>query len=170
MNQEKKEQMDTEELSLRRIGKFPKLGLIKKVFAWEKEIRAAIYAARNDRPRREKLPGGGKFGGSPTENEAIAHMTPLRSVTLPNGFVLRRPEKWVEVIDSTYSYFNDNAMRAAFQRGSQGERYWHICDELHISKSSFYNVMVRGEDYAVAVACELGLISIIGSGREKNGE
>ena len=61
-----------EDLSLRRVGKFPKLGLIKKVFAWENDIRAAIYAARHDRPRGEKLIGGGKYGGSPTENQAIA--------------------------------------------------------------------------------------------------
>ena len=61
MEKEEKEQRDNEELSLRRVGKFPKLGLIKKVFAWENDIRAAIYAARNDRPRREKLPGGGRF-------------------------------------------------------------------------------------------------------------
>lgn len=168
MEKEEKEQRDNEELSLRRVGKFPKLGLIKKVFAWENDIRAAIYAARHDRPRREKLPGGGKYGGSPTENEAIANITPLKAVTLPNGFILRQPEKWIHVIESTYDYFSDKLMRDAFQRGSHGQRYWHICEELHISKSSFYNIMVRGEDFAVAVACELGLISIIKPGREKN--
>ena len=161
------EEREVEDLSLRRVGKFPKLGLIKRVFAWENDIRAAIYAARNDRPRGEKLIGGGKYGGSPTENQAIANITPLKSVTLPNGFILRQPEKWINVIESTYDYFSDKLMRDAFQRGSHGQRYWHICEELHISKSSFYNIMVRGEDFAVAAACELGLISIIKSGREK---
>lgn len=155
--------MEVEELSsFRRARKFPKLKLIGHIFRREQEIRKAVWEVRNDSAHDSERVGGGSSGkiSSPTEMQAIKAMTPIRKITLADGFWLNRPEDWLKVVDYTYKFFTADDL-PIFQAAAKGVHYKKACRELGITHGTYYNMLRDGQNYAIAVACQLGLINII---------
>lgn len=149
---------------IRRAKKFPKLGLIEQILYRENSIRDAVKEYRIDSPRPDTA-GSIKSKGttsSPTEVKALKNLIEIPCVTLHDGFSVRRPEKWLDVIDATYHYFDyDDVSRKAFaMRYRQNKNYIQITAELGLNPSTFYRTIEKGQDFAIAVACQLGLIRI----------
>lgn len=134
---------------------------IDMIFYREKEIRRAVKNARLES-------AGGHTGGSsghalvsdPTAVQGIKAATELKSVTLCDGVVVHHPEKWLNVIDATYARLDDWQRRAVKMR-YQGEKYTEVGAKLHISKSTYYAMVNEAQTFAIAAACQLGLVRIV---------
>lgn len=134
---------------------------IDMIFYRENEIRRAVKNARLES-------AGGHTGGSsghalvsdPTAVQGIKAATELKSVTLYDGVVVRHPEKWLSVIDATYARLDDWQQRAVKMR-YQGEKYTEVGMKLHISKSTYYAMVNEAQTFAIAAACQLGLVRIV---------
>ena len=111
---------------------------------------------------------GGHTGGSsghalvsdPTAVQGIKAATELKSVTLYDGVVVHYPEKWLNVIDATYARLDDWQRRAVRMR-YQGEKYTEVGAKLHISKSTYYAMVNEAQTFAIAAACQLGLVRVV---------
>lgn len=134
---------------------------IDMIFYREKEIRRAIRKARLDSPIK---PISGSIEHSlvsdPTAIQGIKAATELKSVTLYDGVVIQYPEKWLNVIDETYARLDEWKRRAVRMR-YQGEKYTEVGMKLHISKSTYYAMINEAQHFAIAAACQFGLIRII---------
>lgn len=134
---------------------------IDMIFYRENEIRRAVKNARLESV-------GGHTGGSsghalvsdPTAVQGIKAATELKSVTLYDGVVVRHPEKWLSVIDATYARLDDWQRRAVKMR-YQGEKYTEVAAKLHISKSTYYAMINEAQNFAIAAACQFGLIKVV---------
>lgn len=120
-----------------------------------------------DEARQEPYSGGHSGGSAghafvsdPTANAAIRAADELQSVRLNDGFVVRRPETWLEVVRQVY------AGVPSFERDVM-QTYFSGCDRIatseqyHISEATVY--FYRGELLAsmVAAACQAGLVYVI---------
>ena len=137
-------------------------GYVRKIeFAFYNEelIRDAVEEARWKVTRPELKNGSGL--SDPTAFEAIRHLTPIEAVTV-KGVELKKPEKWLLVIDKTYEwckrrgeiYFNVASGRY------EGRYFADTCVESAISESQYYLMLERIRHYAALQAVQNGLIYV----------
>ena len=134
---------------------------IDMIFYREKEIRRAVKNARLES-------AGGHTGGSsgqalvrdPAAVLGIKAATDLKSVTLYDGVIIHHPEKWLNVIDATYTRLDDWQRQAVKMRYA-GEKYTHVGATLHISKSTYYSMLNEAQHFAIAAACQFGLVKVV---------
>lgn len=134
---------------------------IDMIFYREKEIRRAVKNARLESV-------GGHTGGSsghalvsdPTAVQGIKAATELKSVTLYDGTVIRHPEKWLKVIDGTHKHLYDLEQKV-IKRKYGNETYKKTCIDLQISTNTYYVIVNKARGFAVAAACQLGLIKVL---------
>lgn len=144
----------------RRNGYF---GTIDFIFYNEQEIREAVQQARLD---------GGNIGAikivngtgmtDPTARQAIKNLTPLTSVTIHGGQIVKRPEHWLKVIDKTYGWCKlqkDNRYEVT-RRRYENEDYRKTCRELNISNSTRRRLLELAQMYAALQAVQFGLIQV----------
>lgn len=151
----------SEAAKYRRFLKFPKQGLISEVFHHEDAIRAAIQEARMDKPAPKVTIKGHAFISNPTENKAIRNLTPLRQIECRDGFWLNNPERWLDVIEHTYKFCPDASSKKAFRMWADGYNVTQISMRVGMSQTAFYDMRMRLQDYATALAAQYGLIKIV---------
>ncbi len=95
----------------------------------------------------------------PTAINAIKGITPIKSVTLFDGVVVRHPEKWLAVIDATYNNLDD-LQRKAVKMRYQGKTYNDINEKVHISRTVYYAMLTDARNFAIAAACQINLIRV----------
>lgn len=131
------------------------------VFFAEKEIRAAVIDARN-------RPSGGTTGGSnghafisdPTAMTAMRNTTELRSVVLKSERKVSYPERWLAVLERTYSACDDIKQQVA-KRHYRGEHYGRTCRELNITQSTYSYLLNDVRHFAAVCAAQMGLIRVM---------
>lgn len=128
------------------------------MFELEKEIRLAIAEYKKTGNAGDSCNSGGGMN-NPTENKALREICEVKKVTV-NGEVITYPERWLKVIESTYSRLNSDE-KEIFRMKMRGIRYVKICNEYHISSSVLYNIIDSCYHYALAAACQLGLIKVL---------
>ncbi len=134
------------------------------IFYREKEIRDAVYRARltiGISSGTLKLINTGGIS-DPTAMQAVANLTPLKSVVINDGEIIEYPERWLEVIDKTYRYCatsNDCRLEVA-KRRYRSEDYRKTCSDLHISDSTRRRLLELVKMYAALQAVQLNLIYV----------
>jgi hypothetical protein len=140
--------------------------LTKKVEAMlyrEEAIRQAVFEKRLD--------GGGHTGGGttghayvsdPTANTATRNVEPLRYVRLDDGEVIHHPEGWLKVIDETRKWCDAVKLQIYDRKYREHEHYKVVCDELHISSSTYYALLTEIRQFCKMAALQEQLIRIYG--------
>lgn len=137
--------------------------LIESMFYREREIRKAVKDARMDATTPHGEWGQQSRNGflsDPTATQAMKNMQEVPEVTLPDGFIVRYPERWLRVIDGTYSIFDDTGRQVLKSRYGW-EAHFNTCQNLHIGSSTFYRIIETARNFAKAAACQLGLVQVI---------
>lgn len=137
--------------------------LIEAIFYRECEIRKAVKDARLDAAMHYGELGhrsGKGFLSDPTAVQAIKNMQEVQQVVLHDGFIVRYPERWIRVIDGTYSIFDDMGKQVLKSRYSR-KTHFNTCYELHIGSSTFYRIIETARNFATAAACQLGLVQVM---------
>jgi len=140
--------------------------LIERRFFQEDKIRQAVFEVRNDS-------GAGKTGGNgsghafvsdPTASAAIREISPLRAVEIEAGKneteTIKWPEKWLAVIEATYRHYEGGIMEELLKYRYAGETYQWTCSKLHISNSTYYQMITEVQQFALACACQIGLVKV----------
>ncbi len=133
---------------------------IEMMFRRQAQIEQAVYEAKNDSRGHT---GGGNSGhalvSDPTASAALHQVDEVREVTLPDGYNVRWPERWLRVIDATYKKYP--ASKRALRLRCSGFTYADACEELHIGKSTYYAMLNDADSFAFAAACQLQLVRAI---------
>ena len=133
---------------------------IERMFRREKEIKQAVWEAKNDSHGRT---GGGNSGhalvSDPTAAAAMHQVEEVREVTLADGYNVRWPERWLRVINATYDKYP--ASERAIRLRCSGYAYADACEELHIGKTTYYAMLNDADSFAFAAACQLQLVRAI---------
>lgn len=142
------------------------ISYIEKRFYQYPKIKAAVFEARNDAAHAHT--GGNGSGHSyvsdPTANVAIRAATPLKAVTITilknQPEIVRRPEDWLSVVEATYKKYKGDITESVLKCRYAGENNLTTCTDLHISKNVYYCIVREANNYALACACQLGLIKV----------
>ena len=129
------------------------------VFYNEKNIRQAVIEERETAIKPELKNGSGL--SDPTARDAIRNLTPLSFVKIA-GEILKLPESWLVVIDKTYNWCKrqSSCHYEVLRRKYHNEHFRRICFDLHISPTTFHNMVNRARQYAALQAVQLNLIYV----------
>ncbi|WP_416449312.1 hypothetical protein [Megasphaera jansseni] len=135
---------------------------IELMFYREKEIKRAVRLAR------ENVTGGHSGGGNghafvsdPTALEGIRLATELKQVTLSDGVVIKRPERWLRLVDGVYEALDDISRRVATCKYRRRESWKSTTVEFGIDRNTYYTIVNDVRTLAKMGACQLGLIRVI---------
>lgn len=136
------------------------------IFYHEKQIRDAVKESRIDDVRDGSISlfpiASANSFSDPTASRALKNLTPLKSVLLKDGVIVKFPEKWLEVIDKTYSYCkmqNDCRYEVA-RRRYNNEDYRKTCIDLNVSNTTRRRLLELVQIYAALQAVQAGLIKV----------
>lgn len=139
---------------------------IEKRFYQYEKIKKAVHEARHD-PASTKTGGnssGHAFVSDPTANVAMKEVMPLRSVVIEVGKneveTVREPEKWLKIVEQTYLYYKNGIVYDILKFRYSGDTYQKTCQQLHISSSTYYQMITEAQHYALACACQVGLVKV----------
>lgn len=157
--------MQEEKKKYRRL-KLPNMGIVIKVFKHYEMIKKAVMEYRND----NNMVGSGQFVNSktsfssPTERKAIYELSEIRSVTCEDGFICKRPERWLEVINKTLNYCKkeDKIIKRIVELWIDGHSIIKICLTLNVSRTRCYEILNQVQCYALSLAIQKGLTKIEG--------
>lgn len=128
---------------------------IELMFYREKEIRRAVRLAR------ENVAGGHAFVSDPTALEGIRLATELKQVTLSDGVVIKRPERWLRLVSGVYEALDDISRRVATCKYHRRESWKATTVELGLDRNTYYTIVNDVRTLAKMAACQLGLIRVI---------
>lgn len=142
------------------------ISYIEKRFYQYEKIKKAVWEARND-SGINKTGGnssGHAFVSDPTANVAIKTATPLKSIVIETGKytteVIKNPEKWIAIIEATYDHYSGGIVIDLLKYRYSNEPYQQTCIKLHISSSTYYQMITEAQQYAIACACQAGLVKV----------
>lgn len=131
------------------------------IFYRESEIRRAVKDMRLELTGGHTGGSGGHaFVSDPTAVQGVSMAMELKHVTLYDGTVIRHPERWLRVIDGTLDYLSELEMRV-IKRKYSNEIYKKTCDDFNISPHMYYAIINKARSFAIAAACQLGLVRVI---------
>lgn len=129
---------------------------IFKMFELEDDIRLAVAEYKEIGDKN----GAGGGMNNPTEATALREICEVKKVTLQNSEVILYPERWLKVIESTYSRLNSDE-KEIFRAKMRGVYYLKICRKKHVSANELYRLTENCYKYSLAVASQLGLIKVL---------
>lgn len=142
------------------------ISYIEKRFYQYEKIKQAVYEARNDSGciHTNGNDGGRSLISNPTANIALKDIMPLKSVVINVGKneveTIKQPEKWMKIVEATYKKYENGIIYDILKFRYNGETYQKTCMELHISSSTYYQMITEAQHYALACACQLGLVKV----------
>ena len=134
--------------------------VVERMFRSERQIRAAVVEAKADRQHNDIDRQRKSHISDPTAGKAIANMTPLKHVTLRDGYVVRDPETWLSLIDQVYSEISDNE-RKIVRLFYSGRSAISVSIECHVYESTVYRIRSETRHMATELACQYGLIKVV---------
>lgn len=104
----------------------------------KQELAKQIYNAKHDKGASAN--GGGCSGISkPTERDAMYNLKAIKEVKLFDFYVVRWPQRMMNVIEYTRLYFNDKPDGVIYKARYIDKEDWNkTCDRLNISKTNYY--------------------------------
>ena len=135
---------------------------IELMFYREKEIRRAVRLAReNVTGGHSGGSNGHAFVSAPTALEGIRLATELKQVTLSDGVVIKRPERWLRLVSGVYEALDDISRRVATCKYNRRESWKATTVELGLDRNTYYTIVNDVRTLAKMAACQLGLIRVI---------
>lgn len=135
------------------------------IFHHEKKIRDAViekYLETKDSSIPLFPVANTNSFSDPTASRALRNLTPLKFVKLPDGTLIKYPEKWLAVINKTYEWCkrqNDCRYEVA-KRRYNNEDYRKTCIDLSISKTTLHSLLEKVRIYAALQAVQAGLLKV----------
>lgn len=145
-------------------------GLIDFIFAHESDIVAAV--------REKRLDPGGITGGNgtghskisdPTAASGIRLASPVAAVVIEygaaiagirNSKIIRRPEKWLQVIAETKQFYKERKQGEFISRRYGHDEAWQdTCKAMRCNKASYYAMRSDVIRFAERLAVGYGMIS-----------
>ena len=146
-----------------------KLPGTKYVFGVFKRYMAIIKAISEYRNDTEGGNGGvniavksGKIS-SPTENRAMKDISPVPLITTRDGFIVRKPEKWLDVIHKTVRAHSNSDGENVIRMWLAGDDVGEVMAKSGMSKAAYYSFRKDVVNYAICLAVQENLIGV---GRE----
>ena len=146
-----------------------KLPGTKYVFGVFKRYMAIIKAISEYRNDTEGGNGGvnvavrsGKIS-SPTENRAMKDISPVPLITTRDGFIVRKPEKWLDVIHKTVRAHSNSDGENVIRMWLAGDDVNEVMEKSGMSKAAYYSFRKDVVNYAICLAVQENLIGV---GRE----
>ena len=146
-----------------------KLPGTKYVFGVFKRYMAIIKAISEYRNDTEGGNGGvniavksGKIS-SPTENRAMKDISPVPLITTRDGFIVRQPEKWLDVIHKTVKAHSNSDGEKVIRMWLAGDDVNEVMAKSGMSKAAYYAFRKDVVNYAICLAVQENLIGV---GRE----
>ena len=141
------------------------ISYIEKRFYQYEKIKKAVWEARNDSGigRTGDNSTGHAFVSDPTADVAVKEVMPIKSVTIKvcnDTEIIKQPEKWLTVIEATYKHYEGGIGVELLKHRYSNEYYQQTCQVLHISSSTYYQIINEVQQYAVSCACQIGLIKV----------
>lgn len=103
---------------------------------------------------------GHAFVSDPTATEAIDAATPLATVRLEDGVIVRRPEDWLKVIRHVYRDRPATEART-MEYYYDGHSSQETAIKMAMDKSTVYRIRSEFLHRACEIACQLNLVSVM---------
>ena len=143
-----------------------KLPGTKYVFGVFKRYMAIIKAISEYRNDTEGGNGGvnvavksGKIS-SPTENRAMKDISPVPLITTRDGFIVRKPEKWLDVIHKTVRAHSNSDGENVIRMWLAGDDVNEVMAKSGMSKAAYYSFRKDVVNYAICLAVQENLIGV----------
>ena len=143
-----------------------KLPGTKYVFGVFKRYMAIIKAISEYRNDTEGGNGGvnvavksGKIS-SPTENRAMKDIAPVPLITTRDGFIVRKPEKWLDVIHKTVKAHSNSDGENVIRMWLAGDDVGEVMAKSGMSKAAYYSFRKDVVNYAICLAVQENLIGV----------
>ena len=143
-----------------------KLPGTKYVFGVFKRYMAIIKAISEYRNDTEGGNGGvnvavrsGKIS-SPTENRAMKDISPVPLITTRDGFIVRKPEKWLDVIHKTVRAHGNSDGEQVISMWLAGDDVGEVTAKSGMSKAAYYAFRKDVVNYAICLAVQENLIGV----------
>ena len=143
-----------------------KLPGTKYVFGVFKRYMAIIKAISEYRNDTEGGNGGvniavksGKIT-SPTENRAMKDISPVPLITTRDGFIVRKPEKWLDVIHKTVKAHSNSDGENVIRMWLAGDDVNEVMEKSGMSKAAYYSFRKDVVNYAICLAVQENLIGV----------
>lgn len=143
-----------------------KLPGTKYVFGIFKRYMAIIKAISEYRNDTEGGNGGvniavksGKIS-SPTENRAMKDISPVPLITTRDGFIVRKPEKWLDVIHKTVKAHSNSDGENVIRMWLAGDDVNEVMAKSGMSKAAYYAFRKDVVNYAICLAVQENLIGV----------
>ena len=143
-----------------------KLPGTKYVFGVFKRYMAIIKAISEYRNDTEGGNGGvnvavksGKIS-SPTENRAMKDISPVPLITTRDGFIVRKPEKWLDVIHKTVKAHSNSDGENVIRMWLAGDDVNEVMEKSGMSKAAYYSFRKDVVNYAICLAVQEDLIGV----------
>ena len=143
-----------------------KLPGTKYVFGVFKRYMAIIKAISEYRNDTEGGNGGvnvavksGKIS-SPTENRAMKDIAPVPLITTRDGFIVRKPEKWLDVIHKTVKAHSNSDGENVIRMWLAGDDVSEVMSKSGMSKAAYYSFRKDVVNYAICLAVQENLIGV----------
>ena len=143
-----------------------KLPGTKYVFGVFKRYMAIIKAISEYRNDTEGGNGGvnvavksGKIS-SPTENRAMKDISPVPLITTRDGFIVRKPEKWLDVIHKTVKAHSNSDGENVIRMWLAGDDAGEVMAKSGMSKAAYYAFRKDVVNYAICLAVQENLIGV----------
>ena len=143
-----------------------KLPGTKYVFGIFKRYMAIIKAISEYRNDTEGGNGGvnvavksGKIS-SPTENRAMKDIAPVPLITTRDGFIVRKPEKWLDVIHKTVRAHSNSDGENVIRMWLAGDDVNEVMAKSGMSKAAYYAFRKDVVNYAICLAVQENLIGV----------
>ena len=143
-----------------------KLPGTKYVFGVFKRYMAIIKAISEYRNDTEGGNGGvnvavksGKIS-SPTENRAMKDISPVPLITTRDGFIVRKPEKWLDVVHKTVKAHSNSDGENVIRMWLAGDDVNEVMEKSGMSKAAYYSFRKDVVNYAICLAVQENLIGV----------
>ena len=143
-----------------------KLPGTKYVFGIFKRYMSIIKAISEYRNDTEGGNGGvnvavksGKIS-SPTENRAMKDISPVPLITTRDGFIVRKPEKWLDVIHKTVKAHSNSDGENVIRMWLAGDDVNEVMEKSGMSKAAYYSFRKDVVNYAICLAVQENLIGV----------
>lgn len=143
----------------------PHFTYVRDMFSNYLAIKKAVQEYRQDagtakEMSQQPLSKTDKIPMKQVEAEAFREMLPVPAVRLPDGTKISNPEKWIDVVESTFRRIKTFNHRTAISMWIMHFRVTEILKETKINKALFYVLKSRVIDCGVVLAYQRGLLKV----------